>query len=68
VETIEALPAPVVERAEFEHEYAKTFRSAFLLARQLGCSTDDAHDAVQDAALRAWRYRAARHGPFRPWS
>ena len=67
MDTIEALPAPVVEHAAFEDGYRGARRSAFLLARYLGCSTEDAHDAVQDAALRAWRYRAARHGPFRPW-
>lgn len=49
--------------AEFEHVQ----RSAFLMARRLGRSTEDALDAVQDAAEQAWRYRETRHGPFRPW-
>jgi RNA polymerase sigma factor (sigma-70 family) len=51
----------------FDAEFQQVQRSAFLLARRLGCSTDEALDAVQDAAERAWRYRATRHGPFRPW-
>ena len=51
----------------FDAEFQHVQRSAFLLARRLGCSTDEALDAVQDAAERAWRYRATRHGPFRPW-
>jgi RNA polymerase sigma-70 factor (ECF subfamily) len=51
----------------FDTEFAEVQRSAYLLARRLGRSPDDALDAVQDAAERAWRYRATRHGPFRPW-
>ena len=53
--------------AVFDEEFAQVQRSAFLLARRLGCSSDDALDAVQDAAEQAWRYRDTRHGPFRPW-
>jgi RNA polymerase sigma-70 factor, ECF subfamily len=66
VETIETLRRSL-EHADFEDGYREAHRSAFLLARHLGCSTEDAQDAVQEAAMRAWRYRAARHGPFRPW-
>src|SRR5256885_7106328 len=51
----------------FDAEFAEVQRSAYLLARRLGRSPDDALDTVQDAAERAWRYRATRHGPFRPW-
>lgn len=54
-------------RREFELEFAKVARSAFLLARHLGRDTDAARDVVQEAALRAWRYRSSRTGDFRPW-
>ena len=52
---------------DFELAFRASARSAFLLARQLGRSTDEAMDIVQDSALRAWRYRATRTGEFRPW-
>jgi RNA polymerase sigma factor (sigma-70 family) len=55
------------EAAEFAAAYRLVSRSAFLLARQLGRETDEALDIVQEAALRAWRHRAARRGDFRPW-
>jgi RNA polymerase sigma-70 factor (ECF subfamily) len=67
VDTTEATPAVDADTTDFEHDYRLVHRAAFLLARQLGCPTEEAHDAVQEAALRAWRYRAGRHGPFRPW-
>jgi len=67
VDTIEAMPAVDTDATDFEHEYRQVHRAAFLLARQLGCPTEEAQDAVQEAALRAWRYRSGRHGPFRPW-
>src|ERR1700756_5729205 len=54
-------------RREFELEFRQASRSAFLLARHLGRDTDAAKDVVQDAALRAWRYRSSRTGDFRPW-
>jgi RNA polymerase sigma factor (sigma-70 family) len=57
----------VEEQFEFEVAFGQVRRSAFLLARQVGRSTDEAADIVQEAALRAWRYRASRKGDFRPW-
>jgi RNA polymerase sigma-70 factor (ECF subfamily) len=54
-------------RLTFEAEFKQIQRNAFLLARRLGCSPEEALDAVQDAAERAWRYRAKRKGQFRPW-
>lgn len=58
---------PSDERREFERAFAEVGRSAFLLARHLGRDADAARDAVQEAALRAWRYRSSRKGDFRPW-
>jgi RNA polymerase sigma-70 factor (ECF subfamily) len=59
---------PVREPSDdFERGYRQTARSAFLLARQLGRSTEEASDIVQEAAMRAWRYRATRTGDFKPW-
>ena len=55
------------ERSEFEAVFGEVRRSAFLLARHLGRDTDAARDIVQEAALRAWRYRSSRTGDFRPW-
>ena len=52
---------------EFEAEFRGVSRSAFLLARQLGRSTEEAMDIVQEAGLRGWRYRSTRNGEFRPW-
>ena len=52
---------------EFEGAFREVSRSAFLLARQLGRNPEDAKDLVQEAALRAWRYRTGRTGEFRPW-
>lgn len=57
----------VDERGEFEAAFSDVRRSAFLLARHLGRDTDAASDIVQEAALRAWRYRSSRTGDFRPW-
>ena len=51
----------------FELAYRQCARSAFLLARHLGRSTEEAMDVVQDSALRAWKYRHKRTGDFRPW-
>lgn len=55
------------DRSEFEAAFDEVRRSAFLLARHLGRDTEAARDAVQEAALRAWRYRSTRTGDFRPW-
>ena len=52
---------------DFETAFRQVSRSAFLLARQLGRSSEESADIVQEAALRAWRYRATRTGEFRPW-
>ena len=55
------------EAAEFQTAFERTSRSAFLLARHLGRTTEEAKDIVQEAALRGWRYRGTRTGEFRPW-
>jgi RNA polymerase sigma-70 factor (ECF subfamily) len=55
------------EREDFEAAFRQVSRSAFLLARHLGRDTEAATDVVQEAALRAWRYRSSRTGEFRPW-
>ena len=59
--------AQVDEGSEFEASFSEVRRSAFLLARHLGRDTEAATDIVQEAALRAWRYRRSRTGEFRPW-
>ena len=55
------------EPRQFETAFRQVSRSAFLLARQMGRSTEEAQDIVQEAALRGWRYRSTRTGEFRPW-
>jgi RNA polymerase sigma factor (sigma-70 family) len=55
------------DRRDFEASFKQVGRSAFLLARQLGRSSDESMDIVQEAALRGWRYRSTRTGEFRPW-
>jgi len=52
---------------DFESSFRLVNRSAFLLARQLGRTTEESMDIVQEAALRGWRYRSTRSGDFRPW-
>lgn len=52
---------------DFEASFRLVSRSAFLLARQLGRTTEESMDIVQEAALRGWRYRSTRSGDFRPW-
>lgn len=47
---------------QFDAAFREASRSAFLLARQLGRGPEEARDVVQEAALRAWRYRAGRTG------
>jgi RNA polymerase sigma-70 factor, ECF subfamily len=68
----DSVPTPKVAVASddprhFEAAFRQVSRSAFLLARQLGRSTEEAQDIVQEAALRGWRYRSTRTGDFRPW-
>lgn len=63
-------PKPAVaadDRHEFEAAFRSVSRSAFLLARQLGRSSEESLDIVQEAALRGWRYRSTKAGDFRPW-
>jgi len=55
------------EAVEFQAAFERTSRSAFLLARHMGRTTEEAKDIVQEAALRGWRYRGGRTGEFRPW-
>ena len=55
------------EPRAFETAFGQVSHSAFLLARHMGHRTDEAMDIVQEAALRAWRYRRSRTGAFRPW-
>ena len=58
---------PAIDDAEFSDNLDQTGLDAYRLARRLGWSHDDALDIVQDASLRAWRYRHTRRGLFRPW-
>jgi RNA polymerase sigma-70 factor (ECF subfamily) len=62
---IEALTAS--DAASFAADLSSVAWPALRLARSLGLSPDAAADAVQDAALQAWKYRESRHGEFRPW-
>jgi len=66
-EATQVASANHVESDDFDLAYRHVSRSAFLLARQLGRRTDEAVDIVQEAALRAWRYRSSRTGEFQPW-
>ena len=63
---------PRVEQGEEEQPwdsvvFEKARRAGYLLARHLGCTADEALDAVQDASERAWRYRHSLNGKFEPW-
>ena len=55
--------------ADFEAELAPVLGSAMQLALAMRLDRYDAEDAVQEAALRAWRHRGKRHpgGAMRPW-
>jgi len=64
---LQVASAEIGARRDFELEFRQVSRSAFLLARHLGRDTEAARDVVQEAALRAWRYRSSRTGDFRPW-
>ncbi|HXN05389.1 MAG TPA: RNA polymerase sigma factor [Candidatus Acidoferrum sp.] len=61
------LDADREEAVEFQAAFERTSRSAFLLARHMGRTTEEAQDIVQEAALRGWRYRGGRTGEFRSW-
>jgi RNA polymerase sigma-70 factor (ECF subfamily) len=55
--------------AEFEAELAPVLGSAMQLALAMRLDRQDAEDAVQEAALRAWRHRGTRRAgsAMRPW-
>jgi RNA polymerase sigma-70 factor (ECF subfamily) len=55
--------------AEFEAELAPVLGSAMRLALAMRLDRHDAEDAVQEAALRAWRHRGNRRAgtDLRPW-
>ena len=55
--------------AEFEAELAPVLGSAMQLALAMRLDRHDAEDAVQEAALRAWRHRGMRRAgsAMRPW-
>ena len=57
----------VDEVRDFEDELAASALQAMRLARYLGSDPQDAADAVQEAALLAWRYRHTRRGEWKPW-
>jgi RNA polymerase sigma factor (sigma-70 family) len=42
-------------------------RPALRALRAMGLSEDDTADVLQEASIRAWRHRAARHGEFAAW-
>lgn len=62
-------PARVSDREAqvFAEQFRQVSTSAYLLARQIGRDPEQALDMVQEAALRAWRYRHTRKGDFRSW-
>jgi RNA polymerase sigma-70 factor (ECF subfamily) len=51
----------------FGSDLSDVAATALRLARTAGCSTEEAADVVQDAAISAWRHREQRLGDFRPW-
>jgi RNA polymerase sigma factor (sigma-70 family) len=55
------------EEEAFAEALLAATRLAFRTLRAVGLSPDDAADALQDAAIRAWRHRAQRRGDFLPW-
>ena len=60
--------APQLDEARaFEEQLTMHGRDGLRLARWFGHSPQDAADVVQEAAILAWRYRATRHGEWRPW-
>jgi RNA polymerase sigma-70 factor (ECF subfamily) len=56
-----------LDPASFAADLSLVAWPALRLARSFGLSVEAASDAVQDAALQAWRFREARRGEFRPW-
>ena len=57
------------EAAGFDRELRPALPPAYRLALGLLLRTAEAEDAVQEASLRAWRYRRRRRpdASFRPW-
>ena len=47
--------------------YERYHAEVYLYCRSRLRDPDEAMDIVQEAALRAWRYRRSRTGAFRPW-
>ena len=58
---------PAYEADAFANALIGCVRPAFLLARSVGLSPDDAAEVVQEASAQAWRYRSGLRGEFRPW-
>ncbi len=58
-----------LQAAAFEAELHPLIRPALALAAGMRLAPADAEDAVQEAALRAWRFRSRRAAgsPLRPW-
>jgi RNA polymerase sigma-70 factor (ECF subfamily) len=55
------------EADRFAGELTRAAPAALRLARAAGCSVEDAADAVQEAAVSAWRHRHQLRGDFAPW-
>lgn len=55
------------EHDAFAGELSGAADIAFRLARSCGRDRDEAADILQEAALRAWKYRRSRRGEWRPW-
>jgi RNA polymerase sigma-70 factor, ECF subfamily len=61
--------AQIVDEDDFERELEPVLDNAYRLAYGMLLSRDQAEDAVQRAALKAWEKRRQFHceKPFRPW-
>jgi len=55
------------EHNAFAAELSGAAEIAFRLARSCARDRDEAADILQEAALRAWKYRRSRRGEWRPW-
>ena len=55
------------EADDFAVELNGVATAALRLARAAGCTPEDAADAVQEAAVSAWRHRHQLRGDFAPW-